>query len=193
MAAAFTARFSSLVSPAEFGIHVDDPIEHLGHCHQLIESSLITVKNAVIGLGLTTPVLRVEAVAALDYELALLQLLANLHSRDEEESLFPRLKNRASVESGFAAELIPLIESQHRAQEAVLGQLAACLYNFPAEGPAAEERLARLTSLAEQLDYLFRVNLALEEEKVIANCRRALTARELEGMRQEMSLRFKSH
>jgi hemerythrin-like domain-containing protein len=193
MAAASTATFSSLVSAAEFGIHVEDPIEHLRHCHQLIERSLVTVKNAVVGLGLTTPVLRTEAAAALDYELALLQLLSDLHSQDEEKSLFPRLQKSASEDSSSLRELITTLESQHRDQRAVFGQLATCLRNFPAtEGPAAEERLTDLENLAEQLNNLFRPHISLEEERIIPNCRPALTQEDLEGMRREMRLRFQS-
>ena len=53
MAVASAGTFSSLVSAAEFGIRVQDPIEHLQHCHQRIEDGLVTVKDAVAGLCLT--------------------------------------------------------------------------------------------------------------------------------------------
>lgn len=194
MTAASAAKFSSLVSSAEFRIHVQDPIDHLHHCHQLIEDSLVTVKNAVVGLGLTTPVLRTEAAAALDYELALLQLLSTLHIQDEEQSLFPRLRKSTAANSRALQELLPTLESQHREQQAIFGELAACLRNFPTtEGPAAEDRLARLSSLAEQLEGLFRPHMGLEDEKVIPNCRGSLTPDDLKGMQQEMQLRYKSH
>src|SRR6185503_2421708 len=96
MSTASTPKFASPVSAAEFSVHINDPVAHLQHCHQRIERSLVTVKNAVAALRLTNPVLRSEAAAALDYELALLQLLTELHTQDEEESLFPRLKRNIS-------------------------------------------------------------------------------------------------
>ena len=194
MATASAGTFSSLVSSAEFRIHVQDPIDHLHHCRQLIEDSLITVKNAVIGLGLTTPVLRTEAAAALDYELALLQLLSDLHIQDVEMSLFPRLKKSASENSKSLQELLPTLVSQHRDHQAIFGQIAACLRNFPTtEDSAAEERLARLTNLSEQLESMFRGHIALEDEKLLPGCRGALTQDDLAGMQQEMRLRYKSH
>ena len=194
MAVASTETFSSLVSVAEFGIRVQDPLEHLRHCHQRIEDGLVTVKDAVVGLCLTEPVLRTEAAAALDYELALLQLLSRLHTEDEELSLFPRLRKSTSGDSESLRDLLSLLESQHRDQQAIFGQLATCLRNVPTtEGAAAEEHLARLKTLAEQLDNLFRPHMALEEAEVLSNCRRALTPEDLEGMQQEMRLRFQPH
>ena len=194
MPTASAGTFSSQVSSAEFRVHVQDPIEHLHHCRQLIEDSLITVKNAVIGLGLTTPVLRTEAAAALDYELALLQLLAHLHIQDVEQSLFPRLRKGLAGNSSALRDLLPTLESQHREQQTIFGQLAACLRNFPTtEGPAAEERLARLSSLAERLEGIFRPHMALEDEKLLPNCRGCLSPQDLEAMQQEMRLRYKSH
>jgi iron-sulfur cluster repair protein YtfE (RIC family) len=194
MATTSAATFSSQVSSAEFRIHVQDPMEHLHHCRQLIEDSLITVKNAVIGLGLTTPVLRTEAAAALDYELALLQLLSNLHIQDVEQSLFPRLRKSVSGTSTPLQALIPTLESQHRDHQAVFGRIAECLHNFPTtEDAAAEQRLALLTDLAEQLEAMFRSHISLEDEQLLPACRGALTQEDLAGMQQEMRLRYKSH
>jgi iron-sulfur cluster repair protein YtfE (RIC family) len=192
MAVASPGTFSSPVSAAEFGVHVQDPIEHLQDCHERIERSLVTVKNAVAGLCLTEPVLRAEAAAALDYELALLQLLSDLHTQDEEKSLFPRLQKNLSADSDSLRELITILESQHREQQAIFGQLATCLRNFPAtERPAAEERLTRLESLVGQLENVFRPHMTLEDERVIPNCRLYLTQADLDGMQQEMRLRFR--
>lgn len=194
MATASAATFSSQVSSAEFRIHVQDPIEHLHHCRQLIEDSLITVKNAVTGLGLTTPVLRTEAAAALDYELALLQLLSDLHTQDVEQSLFPRLRKSTSGDAKALQELIPTLESQHRDHHSIFGQIAGCLRNFPTtEDAAAEERLARLSGLSEQLETMFRSHIALEDEKLLPGCRGALSKEDLGGMQQEMRSRYKSH
>jgi hypothetical protein len=193
MAAAVMATFSSPVSAAEFGVRVADPIEHLKHCHQRIERSLVTVENAVAGLRLTEPVLRTEAAAALDYELALLQLLSELHTKDEEESLFPRLRKSASGDAAPLKELLPALERGHRDKQAIFGELAACLRNFPTtEGPAADERLARLETLVGVLQQIFRPHMALEDERLIPNCGRYLGPADLEEMRQEMRARFKS-
>jgi hypothetical protein len=73
-------------------------------------------------------VLRAEAAAALDYELALLQLLTKLHVQDEEESLFSRINRKvASNEAGPLSGIVPRLESQHREQQAIFRDLAVCL------------------------------------------------------------------
>jgi hemerythrin-like domain-containing protein len=185
--------FSSPVSAAEFGVKVADPIEHLQHCHQRIERSLVTVENALVGLRLADPVLRTEAAAALDYELALLQLLSELHTQDEDQSLFPRLRRNLPPESKGLRELIPLLESQHRDKRGIFAELAACLRNFPTtEGTAAEERMACLESLIGQLHTIFRPHMALEDEQLIPFCRRCLTQVDLDEMQREMRLRYRS-
>ena len=193
MAGLSASTFSSPVSAAEFGVRVADPIEHLRHCHQRIERSLVTVENALAGLCLTEPVLRAEAAAALDYELALLQLLSDLHIQDEEESLFPRLRNNLSGESESLHELLTLLEAQHDEKQAIFGQLANCLYNFPTiEGPAAEERLDRLERLIGQLRNIFQPHMTLEDEQLLPICQRHLTPADLDAMQQEMRRRFRS-
>ena len=194
MPTATQAKFDSQVSSAEFRIHVQDPIDHLHHCRQLIEDSLITVKNAVTGLGLTTPVLRTEAAAALDYECALLQLLSDLHTQDVEQSLFPRLKKSTAGDAKALQSLIPTLETQHRDHHSIFGQIAACLRNFPTtEDAAAEERLTRLSALSDQLETMFRSHIALEDEKLLPGLRGVFSKEDLAGMQQEMGSRYKSH
>jgi hemerythrin-like domain-containing protein len=192
MALSARTGFSSPVSVAELGIRVDDPIEHLRDCHQKIERSLVIVQNAVAALRLTEPVLRAEAAAALDYELALLRLLEDLHTQDEEQSLFPRLRAKVRGDSGDLQELMLSLESQHRQEEATFEALAACMRGFPGRpGERSEERLAQLESLVVQLAGLCGPHMILEDERLIANCRQYLTPTDIDEMRQEMRLRFR--
>src|ERR1041385_8586195 len=156
MPAAIIAKFESPVSAAEFSVHVNDPIDHLTHCHQRIERSLVTVKNAVAALRLTDPVLRTEGAAALDYELALLQLLTDLHTQDEEESLFPRLRRSLVNDSDSLKELMLILENQHRDKQALFRDLAVCLRRLPVTG---DDGLEQLESLVGQVENIFRPHM----------------------------------
>jgi hemerythrin-like domain-containing protein len=184
--------FSSPVSVAELGIRVDDPIEHLRDCHQKIERSLVIVQNAVAALRLTEPVLRAEAAAALDYELALLRLLENLHTQDEEQSFFPRLRAKLLEDPCDLQELMLSLELQHRQDEATFEELAACMRGFlGSPGERSEERLGQLEGLVAQLAGLCGPHMILENERLIANSRQYLTATDLDEMRQEIRSRFR--
>ena len=189
--AASTACFSSPVTVAELDIHVNDPIQHLLNCHQKIERSLIIVENAVNSLTLTVPALRAEAVAALDYELALLQLLANLHAQDEDQSTFPRLRARLGNDPERLGTLIESLEVQHREEHIVFVELGACVWEILAKGGSAgDDQLAELDALVERLAGIYRHQITAENERVIPSCRQRLTQADFDGMREEMRKRY---
>ena len=190
MPAVAIPKFQSPVSAAEFSVRVDDAIEHLTHCHQRIERSLVTVKNAVAALRLTDPVLRTEGAAALDYELALLQLLTELHTQDEELSLFPRLQKNLSSAPTPLSDLLPMLEAQHREKQAIFQELASCLRTLSSDGLKAEQGLERLETLTAQLENVFGPHMALEDEQLMPKCRQYLTPADLDAMRQEMRQRY---
>jgi hypothetical protein len=185
-------RFSSPVTIAELGVRVGDPIQHLRDSHARIERSLVTVQNAVAGFSATAPALRAEAAAALDYELALLQMFERLHTQDEELSFFPRL--RAAVADNEVTELLRALESQHRQEEALFEELAACVRSFASVGSeqAEEQKLSKLEALVGQLANLCQPHMTLEEERLIAGCTKYLKPSDLEQMRDEMRVRFKA-
>ena len=190
MPGATITKFQSPVSAAEFSVRVEDAINHLTHCHERIDRSLVTVRNAVAALRLTDPVLRTEGAAALDYELALLQLLTELHIQDEEQSLFPRLRKNLSSDPASLAELLPMLEAQHREKQAVFPELASSLRALSAPGSKGEEALDRLESQVAQLDSLFKTHTTLEDEQLMPKCRQYLTPADLDAMRQEMRQRY---
>jgi hemerythrin-like domain-containing protein len=166
-------------------------MEHLQHCHQRIERSLLTVRNAVAALRLTEPVLRAEAAAALDYELALLQLLNELHTQDEERTLFPRLRKRLLANDPESLQkLMESLETQHREQQALFSDLAICLHALCSTGTESDEALARLESLVGQLENALRSHIALEDEQLLPHCPPYLDQAGLDSMRHEMWLRF---
>jgi hemerythrin-like domain-containing protein len=190
MAVASKARFESPASIVEFDLHVSDPVGHLKLCHEKIERSLRIIGDAVSALRLTEPVLRAEAAAALDYELALFEVLTAYHKQDEEQSLFPRLRAKADSDPALA-ELLRELESEDRTADEVLDGLAECLRKIAGRpGPGADAQLARLEALAASLNEIYRPHIARENEALLPKCADLLTAPELESMRQEMQRRY---
>ena len=192
MSVTSTSSFASPVTSAEFDVHVKDPIEHLLHCHERIERSLITIQNAVVGLRLADPILRTEAAAALDYELATLQLLTRLHEEDEEKTLFPRLKAKVGDSNRALNELIANSVAQHRANDRLFEELAQSIRIISAHpGTRAEAEMDRLENLARELGELQRPHMNLEKEHIFSTLRQELTADDLSAMQAEMIKRFK--
>ena len=191
MSVASSHAFASPVTSAEFNVHVKDPIDHLLHCHERIERSLITIQNAIVGLRLADPVLRTEAAAALDYELATLQLLTSLHEQDEETSLFPRLRANLKDRPGVLQTMLPSFESQHRESDSLFNDLAQCSRQI-SSAPAnrADVEMDRLESLVGKLAGIQRSHMAVEADAVLKNCRQYLSGQDLEEMQKEMRNRF---
>jgi len=186
------AGFSSPVSAVEFDLHVENPIQHLLICHKKLQRSLSIVKNAAEALELTEPVLRAEAVAALDYELALLQLLDDLHTQDEEQSLLPKLyANRP--DSGVVGQLSQNLESNRAQKAEIFGQLAACLRDVSKRrGELAKEHVDRLENLVDQLARLYTLHLTEQSDHLIELCRQYLSDEDTKGMRAVMRARYQS-
>src|SRR5262249_29520430 len=137
------------------------------------------------------PVLRAEATAALDYELALLQLLDDLHSQDEEKSLFPRLRANLAGDSSVLREVFDALDARRAEKDAVFEELAACIRDVSSHGgqPAADQ-LARLEMLVDMLADLFRPHVASANDALAETCRRHLTEADLQGLQRAMRARF---
>jgi len=192
MSVVSTSSFASPVTSAEFDVHVKDPIEHLLHCHERIERSLITIQNAVVGLRLADTILRTEAAAALDYELATLQLLTRLHEEDEEKTVFPRLKAKVGDSNRALNELLAHSVEQHRANDRLFEELAKSIRIISAHpGTRAEAEMDRLETLARELGELQRPHMNLEKEHIFSTLRNELGMDDLSAMQAEMIKRFK--
>lgn len=191
MSVASTSSFASPVTSSEFDVHVKDPIDHLLHCHDRIERSLITIQNAVVGLRLAEPILRTEAAGALDYELATLQLLTRLHEEDEEKTLFPRLKAKVGDSNKALNDLLAQSESQHRKNDALFEELAKAIKVICAgPGNRADSAMDDLERLVKELAALHGPHMNLEKEHIFSGLRQQFNADELAVMQAEMKKHF---
>ena len=191
MAATATIKFSSPVTPAEFGLHVQDAVQHLKDCHERIERCLVITQHAINALADTEPVLRVEATAALDYELAFLYLLARLHSDDEEQTLFPRLRANLDNDPEGLKPVIQSMEAQHSHEHALFADLAASVNLLFKKGATpADDELRKLQTTFDKLVEMYKPQIKIENEKIIANCPKYLKKNDLDAMLKEMQVRF---
>jgi hemerythrin-like domain-containing protein len=153
---------------------IDQPIDHLVACHERIEERLKSVERALENLE-RRPVEAREALASI---FRFLETSGVLHTRDEEESFFPRLAGRTGQED---AAYLAALETEHREAETAYAELK----NIPAEGADLRAYLDTGARFCE----LYRRHIASENDRLIAVARRALSAPELAEITAEMRAR----
>jgi hemerythrin-like domain-containing protein len=155
---------------------LDHPLEHLVACHGRIEERLAVLERAAQYFETSPAEAREAALGCFRY----FDTSGVLHTRDEEESVFPRLTPRLATEhSSYLAKL----EAEH--------QEAGQLYNrvrqlpdipVPAGVAAWRDAVARFCAL-------YRSHIASENQDLIRLARAALTEGELATISSEMKRR----
>jgi iron-sulfur cluster repair protein YtfE (RIC family) len=95
---------------------IDSPIEHLVACHRRIEQRLDTLVSAASHLQDQ----RSAALAAIASSFSFLDTSGVLHTKDEEASLFPRLRKKLSASE---IEFVDSLEAQHVQAEGIYSRL----------------------------------------------------------------------
>ena len=138
----------------------DNPIGMLKDCHRRIEGFLgilCLVCGQARGRALTDDE-RSAAEAALRY----FGESGPRHNADEEESVFPRLREGAS---SVLAEVMQL-EADHRDADDLHEQVATFYRRWIAEGRLTAEDHAQLVTCTSKLQLLYREHIRIEEEVV---------------------------
>jgi hemerythrin-like domain-containing protein len=152
---------------------IAEPIEHLLACHRRIEQRLETLVKAADHVAEN----REEALAAISRSLQFLDTSGELHTEDEEASLFPRLRPKLSaVEIAFVDSL----EAQHTQAEAIYSRL---------KGLVGGQEIGRYRECAEELRALYREHIRAEDEVLMALARRSLDEAEISEISGEMQAR----
>jgi hemerythrin-like domain-containing protein len=159
---------------------INEPIEHLMACHRRIEQRLETLVRAADHLAAN----RDQALAAITASIQFLDSSGVLHTRDEEDSLFPRLRPRLS-----AAELafVDSLEAQHAEADSIYAELKTLagqqdVGQFDADGYRA---------CAERLRSIYRDHIRAEDENLTKIARSLLSDQDLLEISQEMRARRK--
>lgn len=152
--------------------------EFLMACHRRIEQRLAAMERAAAALGAH----REEALAALEAALEFLDTSGALHTEDEEESVFPRL--RALMEKG---ELTFLAGLEHDHAEA--GMIHRRLRELVSRAKEGQENDCSLRGAVEELAGLYRRHIEAEDATLIACARSLLTPQDRSSIAAEMRAR----
>lgn len=163
----------------------DDPIGMLKDCHRRIENFLnvlCVVVDRAEGRSLSTE--ESEAVhAALQY----FRTGGQRHTADEEESLFPRLRE---LHAGSLAE-IDRLECDHREANDLHISIEQLYTLWTASGELPSTDALQLRLQAERLKQLYSSHIAVEETIVFARASQVLDSHAIAAIGAEFRLRRK--
>ena len=160
----------------------EQPLEHLVACHRRILHRVEVLER--IGASLDSD--PDAARSALRNTLRFFDVTARLHTEDEEESVFPRLRARLSPED---LAYVDSLEAEHRDKEAVLGELKDLAAEL--DSAVTPERVLLYRELSVRLCGLYRSHIASEDDVLVRLGRNVLKSEELASIREEMRARRK--
>jgi len=177
--------------PVQIGAETHDfsePTGLLSDCHRRIEmflGSLQRVSEFVDG-PLTS-----EARAALESALRYFQEAAPKHTADEEESLFPRLREIIGPATEKAIAALDALEDDHSRADSLHAEVQAlgvhCLYHGPLQGKEAD----RFRQAVRNLASIYAEHIRIEDNVVFPAALQALSSSQKSAIANEMASRRK--
>jgi len=175
---------------AEFVSRIEDPLQHILACHEQIERRLVTLQNAAMMVGFSEGAMLQDAAAALGYEVEVLEAIDKLHTEDEEESLFPRLRANLRDDNSVLEPLMLSLELQHTNEQAAFQRLKTAVKAIAASGAQPSDQASTCEDLVRELAGVCGPHMALENDSLIPLARKALTPADLTAICAEMRKRW---
>jgi len=163
---------------------LDRPLDHLVACHRRIDEKLCVLERASAHMEDRTD----EALRACHSAFAFLDSSGMIHTEDEEESVFPRIRPHANSEE---LAYLDSLELQHREVESCLARLKGLTRELESDTSVTPTRAAFARTVTE-LARLYRAHIASENEVLTAIGRARLDEVALAEIAFEMRLR-RSH
>jgi hemerythrin-like domain-containing protein len=161
---------------------LDAPIDHLMACHRRIEQRLETLVVAADYLQDDRP----AALDAIRKSLLFLDSNGAMHTADEEDSLFPRLRPKLSPEE---LSFLDGLENQHVEAEAIYAELRRIVGEISSEPRVPGRLVDSYRDCAERLRGLYREHIESEDKILTPIARRALSESDLADLTEEMRRR----
>jgi len=163
------------------------PLELLSDCHRRVENflqALVLVSEQARG-GVLNSMQREALETALRY----FREAAPRHTADEEESLFPRLREHGGELAREAMQKLQALEAEHvvaRRSHQVVEELGQEWLSRGSLSPAQADSLA---AHLRQLSSIYEGHIALEDTEIFPLAGKLLEAGTLEQIGQEMASR----
>jgi hemerythrin-like domain-containing protein len=163
------------------------PLELLSDCHRRVESflrALIIVAEQARGGALDQ-----RQREALETALRYFREAAPKHTADEEESLFPRMRQCAGVESKEALAKIQALEADHQVAKDDHDSVEALGQKWLASGNLNPDETHHLTAALQRLQSIYERHIAVEDNDIFPLAAKVLPAETLREVGREMAQR----
>jgi hemerythrin-like domain-containing protein len=158
---------------------LDAPLEHLMACHRRIEERLSTLERA----GAALQSRRDEALRAIRSAFGFMDSNGAIHTRDEEESLFPRLQGRITEAE---TALVAALKADHEEAERIYLKLREIVDRIEAGEMGFVPEYAET---AAALCKLYRRHIEAEDSRLMEAARRGLSGEDMAEISGEMKVR----
>ena len=190
MASASAGKARSGPAAYEFVSRIEDPLQHILTCHEQIERRLVTLQNAAMMVSFSEGSMLQDSAVALAYEVEVLEAIDKLHTEDEEESLFPRLRANLKDDTSVLEPLMLSLELQHQNEQAAFARLKDTVKAIAASGAQPSDQASSCEDLVRELAGVCGPHMALENDSLLPLARKALTPEELTVICGEMRQRW---
>ncbi|HEX5474432.1 MAG TPA: hemerythrin domain-containing protein [Vicinamibacterales bacterium] len=161
----------------------DEPLGLLSDCHRRIEGFL----GAMIAVAGRGPELTPADRDLLERAVRYFATSAPRHTADEEDSLFPRLRESGDAGARDALATVQRLESDHRAAETRHAAVDRLATQWLTNGTLPAAQLAELAEQLEALKKLYAVHIHVEDQELFPAAARVLDAEQLHEIGREMA------
>ena len=164
-----------------------NPLGLLSDCHRRIErflKVLITITEQLQGAGLND-----EMRKALEIALKYFREAAPKHTRDEEESLFPRLRDCRNADVSAALEMIDALEKDHRVAEDAHQKIDLLGKRWLSDGSLTPQDTETLRACLVELQSTYETHIALEDNRLFPLAGEVLEQVAIDALGKEMAAR----
>jgi hemerythrin-like domain-containing protein len=159
----------------------------MSDCHRRIERFLEALTK--VAAGAQGGSLDAEHRHALDASLKYFRHSAPKHTADEEEDLFPLLRNSERPELQPLMARVDLLEREHKKADGWHREVDEIGERWLQQDHLSPEETARLQELLTSLSDLYRTHLAIEDREVFPAAREALSRSEAVAIGRKMASR----
>ena len=165
----------------------DNPLGLLSDCHRRIERflrQLLAVTEHTNGGPLDD-----QARHALEVALRYFREAAPRHTRDEEDSLFPRLKESDDPEVREALSIMGTLEADHETADAAHAEVEQLGTEWLDKGELSTDKVDRLRELLMNLQSLYARHINIEDNILFPSAARILPHETITRVGREMAER----